>query len=347
MKLILGFDSSHNSWEPYDNLRMNEVLSNHINKTFAEKECQIYVTIANIKEQIKKKIRRSLGTKKKMEIMLEVQPFDPKEYRTTLGFFHLMKDPSDNFKAHLEDLVYRSYFFEMEKCQRIKHDKIVETIKEKDKDIMLMIENDEDFEVLPNFEYITKNFFANELNATIYESPTKSDGESKGCRKTCTEGCSKATGCCPKIANEPFPYKRSKKGNDFLSFKETEKIYECGENCSCGIDCINRVSQRPSTASLCVFKTLDHRGWGVKAVQKIREGTFIMEYRGELVGHYEASKRQESMFLFDLNMDRLKDGFYTIDAFKHGSLARFVNHSCDPNAKMWFVNDCNRDPKNQ
>lgn len=323
---------------------MNTTLIEFVKKTFAQRELEIYVTIANIKERIKNRIRKSLRKKKKMEIMMEVYPFDPKEYRATLAFYHHIKNPPKEFEAYLENFVYRSYFFEMEKMQRIKHDKFVEKIKQKDPDIQLTIENDDDFEVLPEFEYITKNFLADEFNATMMQSPEKPFKPPKGC--SCGDKCSRLSDCCPKIVNEPFPYKKDKK-DILLKFKEMEKIFECGDNCNCDINCMNRVSQNTPNVKLCVFKTLNNRGWGVKTLSKIREGCFIVEYRGELLGHHEAGKRHESRYLFDLNMDRQANGFYTLDAFKFGSIARFVNHSCEPNAKMWFINDCGRDPKSQ
>lgn len=321
---------------------MNLELSNFISDTLAEKELEIYITVANIKERIKKKIRKSLRSKKKMEIMFEVHPFDPKEYRTTLVFYHLIQDPPQEFKDHLEDFVYRSYFFEMEKSQRIKHDKMVEEIKKID-DIQITIENDEDFDTLPEFTYITKNFLADEINSTIIESPNKSSAPPKGC--SC-EICDQKSECCPKLVNELFAYKKSRK-DVLLKFKEMEKIFECGDYCKCDANCVNRVSQRASNVSLCVFKTLNGRGWGVKALKKIKEGLLIMEYRGELLGHHEAGKRIETKYLFDLNMDRETNGFYTLDANYFGSIARFINHSCGPNSKMWFINDCGRNAKSQ
>jgi hypothetical protein len=323
---------------------MNLKLIDFVTEIFEQSEVEIYVTIANIKEKIKGKIRKSLRKKKKMEIMMEVQPFDPKEYRCTLAFYHCIQNIPSAFQEHVENFVYKSYFFEMEKMQRIKHDKIVETIKEKDPEIQITIENDEDFDVLPEFEYITKNFLADEFNATMMESPEKPSKPPKGC--SCVDKCSRTSDCCPKLVNESFAYRKDKK-EVLLKFKEMEKIYECGDNCKCDADCINRLSQRTPNVSLCIFKTLNDRGWGVKTLKKIKEGTFIMEYRGELLGHHEAGKRSEHRYLFDLNMDREKNGFYTLDAFKFGSIARFVNHSCSANAKMWFINDCGRDPKSQ
>jgi len=33
---------------------------------------------------------------------------------------------------------------------------------------------------------------------------------------------------------------------------------------------------------VCIFRTANGRGWGVKAMQKIKKGSFVMEYVGEV-----------------------------------------------------------------
>lgn len=307
---------------------------------------EIYVMVANVKEKIKHLIRRDFAEKKKVEIMLDIQPFDPKEFRATQAFYYLLKNPSEVFQRHFQNLIYRNYFFKLELVQRLKHDAIIDKIKALDKDIKFTIENDEDFESLPEFTFIIENFLADDINTTLLESPSKSSPLIiKGCK--CAKGeCNKASNCCPKLVGEKFAYKSDRQGNPILSFKKFEKIVECGKFCKCGPNCINRVSQKPSTVPLCLYKT-ENRGWGLKATTKIKQGTFILEYRGELLGHHEAGKRTENQYLFDLNMDRASNGFYTIDANFYSSLGRFVNHSCEPNAKMWFINDSIQEPKSQ
>lgn len=279
--------------------------------------------------------------------MLAIQPFDPKQFRVTQALYQLLENPPDAFQQHFENLVYRNYFFKLELVQRLKHDDMIAKIKELDNKLVLTIENDEDFDDPPEFTYITKNFLADDINVTLIESPTKAANTVvvKGC--SCEKGvCDKSSNCCPKLVGESFAYRADRQGNPILRFKKFEKIFECGKFCKCGPSCINRVSQQSSTVSLCLFKT-ENRGWGLKATTKIKQGTFILEYRGELLGHHEAGKRTETQYLFDLNMDRAVDGFYTIDANCYGSLGRFVNHSCEPNSKMWFINDSIQEPQSQ
>jgi uncharacterized protein len=75
-------------------------------------------------------------------------------------------------------------------------------------------------------------------------------------------------------------------------------------------------------------------GYGVFALRRIRKGTNIVEYLGELVSHECANARYEHKdpkdghtFLFTV------DEKTVIDAGIDGNEARFVNHGCDPNCQ--------------
>ena len=75
------------------------------------------------------------------------------------------------------------------------------------------------------------------------------------------------------------------------------------------------------------------QGKGVFAVRRIPKGTRIIEYAGERITPDEAARRYLEddpglpVLLFDLNKNTL------IDAGRNGNDARFVNHSCEPNAE--------------
>jgi uncharacterized protein len=73
-------------------------------------------------------------------------------------------------------------------------------------------------------------------------------------------------------------------------------------------------------------------GRGVFAIDEIRRGTVIVEYKGKRATWDEAMERPDSdpgdtahTFLFQLD-----DGM-VIDARVRGNAARWINHSCDPN----------------
>jgi hypothetical protein len=75
-------------------------------------------------------------------------------------------------------------------------------------------------------------------------------------------------------------------------------------------------------------------GRGAWATRRIRRGTWIIEYTGEVISNEEADRRyddeamdQHHTFLF------VRDAHTCIDAAVGGNEARFINHSCEPNCE--------------
>ncbi|KFZ09810.1 hypothetical protein V502_08453 [Pseudogymnoascus sp. VKM F-4520 (FW-2644)] len=151
-------------------------------------------------------------------------------------------------------------------------------------------------------------------------------------------------------------------------FSDSDSRCICSPSTGCGEDCYNRMmlyecdnGNCPLGAELCgnrafadlherrakggkyrvgveVIKTAD-RGYGVRANRCFQEGQIIVEYTGEIITEPECQRRMREdyknnecyyLMLFDQNM--------IIDATR-GSIARFVNHSCEPNCEMvkWIV----------
>ncbi|EAU30908.1 conserved hypothetical protein [Aspergillus terreus NIH2624] len=125
-------------------------------------------------------------------------------------------------------------------------------------------------------------------------------------------------------------------------------FYECDDgNCSLGPGCGNRnfneLKQRTKAGGkynigVEVIKTAD-RGYGVRSNRTFDPNQIIVEYTGEIITQSECEKRMRTIYknnecyylmYFDQNM--------IIDATR-GSIARFVNHSCEPNCRMekWTV----------
>lgn len=311
------------------------IFREFINDKFKALENEIYINIGKIKEKQKKERRALLISQSKAATLYQILPFDPFEFKIIQTCYHLVKKDK-SLTQELEKLVFKNFFFKLDEKQRQLGDELLERIHKKE-DVPVTIENDEDFDSPPIFSYINRNI--------LTDSEYKIEQTTlKGCK--CRD-CSVESNCCPQLFGEQFPYRNNKSGNAVMRFGNQKKIYECGDLCSCGPNCLNRLTQRPKTVPFCLFKTKD-RGWGLKAMSDVPKGTFIIEYVGELIGQDETNSRSVSTYFFDLNSDGVSDSdYHTIDALNYGNLARFINHSCEPNSRMWFINNCYGDPRNK
>jgi len=120
-------------------------------------------------------------------------------------------------------------------------------------------------------------------------------------------------------------------------------IYECNKRCACGPDCVNRVVQKGRKHKLAIFRTDNGCGWGVKALENIKPGSFVVEYVGEVITSEQAEERGKKYdaegrtYLFDLDFNLGDENLYTVDAAFYGNLSHFINHSCDPNLNIFNV----------
>ena len=80
-------------------------------------------------------------------------------------------------------------------------------------------------------------------------------------------------------------------------------------------------------------------GNGVFATEAIKKGEYIVRYKGKLRTHDEVDEEYGDddedghTFLFTLNDD------YVVDANVDGNVARWINHSCDPNCESEIEED--------
>ena len=72
---------------------------------------------------------------------------------------------------------------------------------------------------------------------------------------------------------------------------DSKPIYECNSNCRCPPDCSQRVLQNGCTIPLKVEYISPQTGFGLFSTTEITEGSFIIEYIGELITKDEASLR--------------------------------------------------------
>ncbi|CAJ2512658.1 Uu.00g007770.m01.CDS01 [Anthostomella pinea] len=127
-------------------------------------------------------------------------------------------------------------------------------------------------------------------------------------------------------------------------------IYECHESCACGPDCPNRVVERGRKIPLQIFRT-PNRGWGVRSTSDIKRGQFIDKYMGEIITAEEADRRRakshiaqrKDVYLFALDKfsdpdsfdERLRGAPLEVDGEFMSGPSRFVNHSCEPNLRIF------------
>jgi histone-lysine N-methyltransferase SETD1 len=79
--------------------------------------------------------------------------------------------------------------------------------------------------------------------------------------------------------------------------------------------------------------------WGVFSEEPLASGDMLLEYRGQIIGNAVADKREQlyerqkigSDYMFRIDADTV------VDATRRGALARFVNHSCDPNCYTQII----------
>ncbi|CAO1306406.1 unnamed protein product [Diamesa tonsa] len=108
---------------------------------------------------------------------------------------------------------------------------------------------------------------------------------------------------------------------------------ECNKSeCPAGIKCQNQKLQNRSYVEMTLVKTTN-RGFGAISTHDIEADELVIEYVGELIDNIELKRRM------DKKIENKETDFYFltisadlyIDAEPAGNLARFINHSCEPN----------------
>jgi SET domain-containing protein len=125
----------------------------------------------------------------------------------------------------------------------------------------------------------------------------------------------------------------------FVCPRHTNRFFleECHNSCTYSSSYGNRVVQRGLCIPIEVFWT-GKKGWGLRSKQKIRKGTFVFEYVGEIVTNAELMQRRalgvlgkSEPFTLALDVDWISDQvtddvtFY-IDSTVIGNVNRFLNH---------------------
>uniref|UniRef100_A0A1B6KAF0 Histone-lysine N-methyltransferase n=2 Tax=Graphocephala atropunctata TaxID=36148 RepID=A0A1B6KAF0_9HEMI len=111
--------------------------------------------------------------------------------------------------------------------------------------------------------------------------------------------------------------------------------------CPAGEKCCNQLFEKRQYPPLQPYQS-QTRGWGLKTLVDLKKGDFVIEYVGEMIDEEEYKKRlthmhennEENFYFLTIDKDRM------LDAGPKGNVARFMNHSCQPNCETqkWTVN---------
>ena len=168
-------------------------------------------------------------------------------------------------------------------------------------------------EVPPKYRELKANLYNKTIQKTLYdvnEVPICKCNPKDGCNENCINRqlfmeC--GVGCCPTL--------------------KKNELY-----------CNNTVLQTKKFPKLQVFRT-NSRGWALKVMEDVQENTILIEYLGEVLNSEEVMNRMSKYKVNDDFYFASLDGGLMLDAKTMGSVARFANHSCNPNSTLekWIV----------
>ncbi|XP_071133777.1 histone-lysine N-methyltransferase SUV39H2-like [Mytilus edulis] len=328
------WSNAHNSWEPKANLECTDLLEEfHVRGTKRKFEYDDSVPISKRSrvDEIFQKLKPMKGKISPLQLLSVSSPVKGgkpifKGLIATGGKYKPKYKPSAG-----KPLNPRSKAYKQKKVE------IIKALKEWQVHLNaistdpagIVVENNIDLEGPPeNFVYI--NDYKPMEGIIIPNDPLV------GCEcDSCLDNKKK---CCVTQCGSEFAYYKNKR----LRVLKGTPIYECNKRCKCGPECPNRVVQLGRKCKLSIFRTINGRGWGVKTLQKIKKGSFVVEYVGEVITDVEAEKRGKyydavgRTYLFDLDYND-GDCPYTVDAGYYGNVSHFINHSCDPNLEVFGV----------
>lgn len=141
-----------------------------------------------------------------------------------------------------------------------------------------------------------------------------------------------------KVTELPKTTSRGKRADDRRTVKDLDRQREMLQNMG-GDDDLTRFNQLQKRKKPVKFARSAIHNWGLYSLEPITTGEMIIEYVGEKIRQEVADLREikytesgiGSSYLF-----RIDEGT-VVDATKKGGIARFINHSCDPNCTAKII----------
>ncbi|KPI45433.1 Histone-lysine N-methyltransferase, H3 lysine-4 specific [Cyphellophora attinorum] len=143
----------------------------------------------------------------------------------------------------------------------------------------------------------------------------------------------------PKQAELPKTSSRGKRADDRRTIKDLATQRELLETVGGDDQVLTRFNQLQKRKKPVKFARSAIHNWGLYSLESITAGEMIIEYVGEKIRQEVADLREikytesgiGSSYLF-----RIDEGT-VVDATKKGGIARFINHSCDPNCTAKII----------
>ncbi|XP_072932753.1 histone-lysine N-methyltransferase SUV39H2-like isoform X1 [Epargyreus clarus] len=326
-----GWPDSENTWEPIEHLDNCPAI---IKEFLADQEFQYCNTLEKLKEELS--FDNLLSEENLVKRLHEVEENEMSKVKEDLIVNLLcMTRLRECDECYVSDLVEETrnnlqlYVLCRKRCRQLMALKDWEDhLNQVDNCKKLIVENSVDLAGPPdNFTYINQSIPG--AGVTIPDEPPI------GCE--CTSCNCRSKSCCGMQAGL-YAYTANKR----LRVASGTPVYECNKACKCSSDCTNRVVQKGRSLKLCIFRTSNGCGWGVRTEQKIKQGQFVCQYVGEVITFEEAEKRGREYdangltYLFDLDFNSVENP-YVVDAAHLGNVSHFINHSCDPNLGVWAV----------
>lgn len=328
-----GYGEADDTWEPLHNVCHLKIYREFMKRRMN----QYHSRISELIKRIHSADNVALPILSRDLIFENVQQFHPYQLYTDLVMLAVMDANRKRRLASYQTIfnrcrknLYILPYYSQRRYQSYVLLNWAKRINAIDTDHELTVVNDVDFDLPPlKFTYIT------EVRPT--EGIEISTEPPIGC--DCgPQGCTYRSNCCGRAQDASMAYNK----NGTLRITRNVAIFECNKRCTCGPKCMNRVVQHGSNHKLCIFKTSNGRGWGVRTKRKIKQGRFICEYVGEIIDSEEAEERDKEYvttggtYVFDLDFNS-NDNPYSVDATHFGNVSHFINHSCEPNAAIWPV----------
>ncbi|XP_026469971.1 histone-lysine N-methyltransferase SUV39H2-like [Ctenocephalides felis] len=324
----LYWGEEYNTYEPQQNLNCSVALQNFLDSEYTKFEPEIEVLIKELA------VGPMFTDSALKEFIVTGVTLDETLLKSYLLGLIVNPKAKNHVKVlqRVQSLLQKKIFLDKRKSQIEALREWENKMNEVDIKGKLRVINNVDFEGPPaDFTYIIQNLPADDVKV--------SNNPSIGC--SCMP-CGFKTNCCGKLHGSEYAYFAEKR------LKHTGiYIFECNKKCKCGPECKNRLVQKGRTNKLCIFKTSNGCGWGVKTDRHIKAGDFVCEYVGEIIKSDDAEQRGQLYdkmgvtYLFDLDHLNPSSEAYTIDAYRYGNVSHFINHSCEPNlcvVNVWV--DC-------